>query len=338
MIFPSVSFAAWWNPFSWFARAPVRPQIVSTSTKTSAATSPVSTSTKQAPLLTMPTNKVKNADAVALPTSIKKPNCNVSVSPTTIIQGNTAVLSWSTAGVQSNSVAISSLEVATRKSAGGLSGDHKMIGASVVAPLVSTEYSINAYVGAGKGLSCSTVLTVLPNVSVNNPPQQIPTPVASQPVTQNSSLHPSTDIQNALQKSLEKYISDKNAILAKMDAELKPVQEEYDRIDAQNKIKCWTPPIPIIGQAAEECMSASLQLLTLTNKKSQITSYYYGLLGVWTTPSPSYVAPQIKPLPEKQYWQINSGPNGQGTIRSIGGGHELQYNCDPLGQCMVSGY
>lgn len=96
-----------------------------------------------------------------------KSTCTISVSPTTITQGENAVLSWKTTGVQSNSIAISSQEVASKRLGGGIGGEHKMTDSSVVSPHVSMEYSINAYVGGGKGFSCSVVLTVLPNASAS---------------------------------------------------------------------------------------------------------------------------------------------------------------------------
>jgi len=161
-IIPQIAFAAWWNPISWFGgwsffhRTDTKTQVLENRMKEleDAATSTPVTAT---------TTKKADSDKKAV---VAKPTCTVTVSPTTITQGETAVLSWVTTNVQPNSIAISSHEVASGKFGGGVSGVHKMVDSSDVTPPVSMKYSVNTYAVGEVSPSCSTILTVLPTNSM----------------------------------------------------------------------------------------------------------------------------------------------------------------------------
>lgn len=155
-------------------------------------------------------------------------------------------------------------------------------------------------------------------------------------VSVNNNVNQYSDMTTTILQNLQTYIDQQNSIISQMQIELKPLKDELQRLENESDEKC--PDIFIVGERRTQCQELNREMTRVINQQSTIIDEYRIKLDLPLRPLSNVKNYSISPLPAKQYWQVNSGPYGQGTITNINSGSQLDYNCDPMGQCMISGY
>lgn len=291
-LLPQVALAAWWNPLSWHIFESLH-KSTNTKTLNFSVTPPIK-------------DILKNATATQRATT-KAPTCVINLSPQTIKQGDTALLSWQTTGINPDNIAISTQEVLSRILGTGFGGKLGTSGSIVVAPTLSTEYSLNAYVTYVGGITCSTILTVLPKStgSVISPLQSEP----QQPRPKLDLLLQMLDDQIA-----EKHRQTEIALKQLQNAtdEMKqlqaPIQSDLDAL--MKKIEQECPVSVYIGSQAQQCNVWRADAGILVAKIRGITLQYSAKIG--GTPSLNFTSQYTSDA--GQHYEIYYNGYGGGSI------------------------
>jgi len=165
-----------------------------------------------------------------------------------------------------------------------------------------------------------------PSISTNN---QTDTSVSNNPNTSQSGLA-TQQVEKLLQQEIGKQNSWYEEYLrkqAEIDAKLKPVNEEWDRVYAQIQSEC---PIEnfITGQKLSDCNRLTDKLNVLNSEASRISGIYPERKTLPKIPSAGY-----------ESWRIDKGLDGlSGTIWSPNSTTRYRWSCINPYSCTLTNY